>query len=83
LAATLEERSVVPFHVALTEPLDEATITGYPAAEGAYDPVEQLWKLPGGTPLTNPKIIKAEGYDTPTYTIAHDTVNVDDHELEY
>lgn len=82
MAATAEERPVVPFHVGLTEPVDEATVTSYPAVEGAYDPVEQIWRLPGGTPVTNPKIVEDMGYDTPTYTIIHDSVNVDDHELE-
>jgi hypothetical protein len=79
MAAT---RSLVPFHVALTEPLDEATIVRCPDVEGAYDPVEQLWRLPDGTPLTSPQAIENVPYDTPTYTILHDTVNVDDHELE-
>jgi hypothetical protein len=82
MAATDQERSVVPFHLELTEPVDEATVVRYPAVEGAYDPVEQIWKLPDGTPLTNPKAIGDVGYDTPTYTIANDSVNVDDHELE-
>ena len=74
--------AAVPFHLSITEPIDETTVVGYPSAEGAYDPVEQLWKLPGGTPLTSPKVIEDVEYDTPTYTTFHDTVNVDDHEFE-
>jgi hypothetical protein len=77
MATTLD-----PFHLALTEPVDEAAVICFPTAEGAYDPVEQVWKLPSGTPLTSPKVIEDVGYDTPTYTIIHDSVNVDDHEFE-
>jgi hypothetical protein len=46
----------VPFHLGLTEPIDETTMTGHPAVEGTYDPVEQIWRLPEGTPLTDPKV---------------------------
>lgn len=49
MTATLTERSAVPFHLGLTEPVDETTIDDCPAVEGAYDPVEQIWKLPAGT----------------------------------
>lgn len=55
MAATLAEHSAVPFHLGLTEPSNETTSDDYPAVEGAYDPVEQIWKLPTGTPLTDPK----------------------------
>jgi hypothetical protein len=55
MPSTLAERSAVPFHLGLTEPIDETIIAGYPAIEGAYDPVEQIWRLPGGTPLTDSK----------------------------
>ncbi|MGD0065093.1 MAG: hypothetical protein ABSB76_16800 [Streptosporangiaceae bacterium] len=57
MAATLAARASVPFHLGLTEPIDvdETTITGYPAVEGAYDPVEQIWRLPDGTLLTDSK----------------------------
>jgi hypothetical protein len=81
-AGMADTLAAVPFHLSITEPIDEATITGYPTVEGAYDPVEQLWKLPTGTPLTGPKVIEDVQYDTPTYTIIHDSVNVDDHEFE-
>ena len=53
MAAKLTERQVVPFHLTLTEPIGETSIAGYPAAEGAYDPVEQIWKLPDGTALSD------------------------------
>jgi hypothetical protein len=49
MTTTIAERSAVPFHLSLIEPIDEATITGYPVVEGAYDPVDQTWKLPAGT----------------------------------
>ena len=52
MAATIVEPYAVPFHLGLTESIDETAIVGFPAVEGAYDPVEQIWKLPGGTPLT-------------------------------
>lgn len=80
--ANVEERLAVPFHLGLTEPADEAAFAGLPGVEGAYDPVEQLWKLPDGTPLTNPKVIKDVPYDTPTYTHLHDGLQVDDYHLE-
>lgn len=54
MAATLAERSPVPFHLGLIEPIDDTAITGYPILEGAYDPAEQMWKLPDGTTLTGP-----------------------------
>ncbi len=56
MTAMLAEHSAVPFHLGLTEPLDETAITEHPAVEGAYDAVEQIWKLPTGmvppTPFT-------------------------------
>jgi hypothetical protein len=82
MSATLEECSVVPFHVELTKPIDEAAVVRYPAMPGAYDPVEQIWKLPEGTPLTSPKVIEDVGYETPTWTILHDSANIDDYEYE-
>jgi len=56
MAVTLVERSAVPFHLGLIEPVDKATITSYPTVEGTYDPVEQIWRLPDGIPLTDPKV---------------------------
>jgi hypothetical protein len=56
MAADLAESSAVPFHLGLTEPIDEGTITGYPTVEGFFDPVEQIWRLPDGTLLTDPKV---------------------------
>jgi hypothetical protein len=53
MAATLAESFSVPFHLGLTEPIDETTIIGDPAVEGAYDPVEQKWRLPDGMLLTD------------------------------
>ncbi|HXL94230.1 MAG TPA: hypothetical protein VN969_35300 [Streptosporangiaceae bacterium] len=55
MAAPLAERSSVPFHLGLTEAADGTTSTGYPAVEGAYDPVEQVWRLPDGMLLTDSK----------------------------
>jgi hypothetical protein len=54
MPATLAERSSLPFHLSLTELIDETTIADIPAVEGAYDPVAQIWRLPDGTPLTDP-----------------------------
>jgi hypothetical protein len=68
--ATLAERSAVPFHLGLSEPINEAAIEDYPSVEGAYDPVEQIWKLPAGAPLTDPKIIKDAGVEN-TYYLCH------------
>jgi len=42
MAITLAGRSSVPFHLGLTEPAGDAT--AHPAMEGAYDPVEQVWR---------------------------------------
>jgi hypothetical protein len=55
MAATLAECSSVPFHLGLTEPIAGTAITGYPAVEGAYDPVEQIWRLPDRMLLTDSK----------------------------
>jgi hypothetical protein len=51
MAITLAECSSIPFHLGLTEPAGDAS--GYPAMEGAYDPVEQVWRLPDGMLLTD------------------------------
>lgn len=59
MAATLADRSAVPFHLGLTEPVDETSLTSYAAIDGAYDPEEQIWKLPAGTPLTGPMAFTA------------------------
>jgi hypothetical protein len=53
MAAALAQSSAVPFHLSLTEPIDETATAGYPAVEGAYDPVEQKWRLPDGMLLTD------------------------------
>jgi hypothetical protein len=45
----LAEHSAVPFHLAITEPIDESVMTDYPAVEGSYDPVAQIWQMPTGT----------------------------------
>ena len=58
MAATLAERSAVPFHIGLTEPIDD-TDASYPTVEGAYDPEEQVWKLPAGTLLSGPGAVEA------------------------
>jgi hypothetical protein len=55
MAATLAECSSVPFHLGLTEPIAGTAITGYPAVEGAYDPVEQIWRLPDRMLLADSK----------------------------
>ena len=49
MTATLAEHSALPFHLTITEPIDESAMTVYPDVEGAYDAVEQIWKLPAGT----------------------------------
>jgi hypothetical protein len=54
MIATVADRSSLPFHLGLTEPIDETTIAAFPVVEGAYDPVEQIWRLPDGMPLTDP-----------------------------
>jgi hypothetical protein len=82
MATALTEHSAVPLHLGLTEPIDEEAIVGYPAVEGAYDPVEQMWKLPSGILLTDPRVIEAIGYNTPTYTDLHDSFNQDDTHYE-
>jgi hypothetical protein len=46
----VDEHSAVPFHLSLTEPLDESAIADVPEAVGGYDPIEQIWKTPNGTP---------------------------------
>jgi hypothetical protein len=83
MAATLAERSAVPFHLGLTEPIDEATITGYPAVEGGYDPVAQIWRLPAGTPLSDPQAIIEAPYETETFTFTGDKLYVDDIHPDY
>jgi hypothetical protein len=83
MGATLAERSTVPFHLGLTEPIDEATIVGYPAVEGAYDPVAQIWRLPTGTPLTDPRAMIDTPYETQTFTFTHDKLYVDDLDPDY
>jgi hypothetical protein len=82
MSATLAEPTAVPFHLGLSEPIDEATIVGYPSVEGAYDPVEQVWKLPAGTSLTDPQVIKAVGFETQTWTYAYEKVSVDDFDYD-
>lgn len=74
MAATLAERSAVPFHLGLTEPIDETTSTGDPAVEGAYDPVEQIWTSPAGTPRTDPKAYTG----TLTHSIVDGKIMIDD-----
>ena len=84
MAATLAERSAVPFHIGLTEPIDETTIVGYPAVEGGYDPVAQIWRLPAGTPLTDPEAsIEGGPYETPTLCRVTAGYEVDDIDFEY
>jgi hypothetical protein len=78
MAATLAECSSVPFHLGLTEPIDETTISGYPTLDGAYDPVEQIWKLPDGMALTDPKASAIPYSATASYSIFHDTLIIDD-----
>jgi hypothetical protein len=63
MAAAVTEHSPVPFHLGLIEPRDETAITDLPEIEGAYDPVEQIWKLPAGT---DPTVIEAYFF-TETY----------------
>ena len=70
MAAALAERSAVPFHLGLTEPVGDTAITCHPEIEGAYDPVEQIWKLPDGTPLTSPEAPKAY-----TFTASHSIID--------
>ncbi len=48
MPAMLAENSAVPFHLGLTQPLDETVMADYPAVEGGYDAVEQIWKMPNG-----------------------------------
>lgn len=74
MAATLAERSAVPFHLGLTEPMDETTVAGHPAIDGAYDPVEQIWKLPTGTPLTGPMAFTG----VESHSIVHGQLIIDD-----
>jgi hypothetical protein len=83
MPTTLAERSAVPFHLGLTEPIDEATILGYPAVEGTYDPVEQIWRLPDGTALTDPKVIKDAAVETYSISIVHGHQAIDDVEIDF
>ncbi len=70
MPATLAEHSAVPFHIVLTEPIDETALAERAAVEGSYDPVDQVWKLPAGAapPLTF----------TLTYSLSHGTDIIDD-----
>jgi hypothetical protein len=70
MTATLTEHSAVPFHLSLTEPINETAIADRPAVEGAYDPIEQIWKLPDGTLPPTPF--------TFTYCVIHGTDILDD-----
>ena len=74
MATALTERAPVPFHLGLIEPLDESAITDTPEVEGAYDPVEQIWKLPAGT---DPKVIEAYFF-TETYCYIQGKRDTDD-----
>lgn len=82
MTATLTERAAVPFHLGLTEPIDETTTTGYPAVEGAYDPVEQIWKLPTGTPLTDPAASEKFYTATETHSIINGHLIIDDAHID-
>jgi len=70
VTAMLAEHSAVPFHLGITEPIDETALADHPAVEGAYDPVEQTWKLPAGAP---PPLSF-----TLTTSLAHGTDVIDD-----
>ncbi len=74
MTTMLAEHSAVPFHLGLTEPIDETATTDSPAIDGAYDPVEQIWKLPEGTPLTGPMAFTG----TPSYSILDKQLVIDD-----
>ena len=78
MAATLAEPSAVPFHLGLTEPIAETAIDDYPGVEGAYDPVEQVWKLPNGTPVTDPKASPNAFFACETYCHFDGTLIIDD-----
>ena len=83
MTAMLAERSAVPFHLHLTEPMDEAAITDNPAVEGSYDPVAQIWKLPDGTPLAGSETVINDS-TAQTITISHvgDTYRQDDDKMD-
>ncbi|HXL92520.1 MAG TPA: hypothetical protein VN969_26595 [Streptosporangiaceae bacterium] len=82
MAAKLTERQVVPFHLTLTEPIGETSIAGYPAAEGAYDPVEQIWKLPDGTALSDSNAREIPFIACESYSIIQDMHVIDDIHVE-
>jgi hypothetical protein len=82
MEATLAENLTVPFHLSITAPINETIITGYPALEGAYDPVEQVWKLPTGTPLTSLEANEIPDLFCATHTIVSGHVVVDDGQLD-
>jgi hypothetical protein len=84
MVATLAERSAVPFHLGLTEPIDETAIADFPTLEGGYDPVDQIWRLPSGTPLTDPEAsIEGGPHETPTLCRGTVGFEMDDIDFEY
>jgi hypothetical protein len=83
MATQLARRPAVPFHLGLTEPIDETAITSSPAIEGSYDPAAQIWKLPDGTPLADSSTIINDATDfTLTFSHVGDTYRQDDEKLD-
>jgi hypothetical protein len=74
MTVTLAEHSALPFHLGLTEPIDETDMADHPAVEGSYDPVEQIWKLPAGTLPPTPF--------TFTHCLIHGTEILDDGQVD-
>lgn len=74
MTATLAEHSAVPFHLAITDPIDETVMADYPAVEGSYDAVEQIWKLPAGALPPTPF--------TFTHCLIHGTEILDDGQVD-